>query len=158
MSTRAKLIALLNWSENSLREAAWAPLLVFGIHVMALRVFNTYERFPYLDLAMHFFGGVGMAFFFHRASINASLLSIIRPYHAVRHRLFVFTATCTVAVSWEFFLLNRRARDVGHTSKRAASPFLCSEQGSELNDSLLWVYGEREVALLDFVRRAQSWG
>jgi hypothetical protein len=103
MSTRPKnLTALLNWIENSLREAAWAPLLVLGIHVMALRVFNTYERFPYLDLPMHFFGGVVMAFFFHRASINASLLGITRPYHAVRHRLFVFTSTCTVALAWEF--------------------------------------------------------
>jgi hypothetical protein len=69
---------------------------------MALRVFNIYERFPYLDLPMHFFGGVVMAFFFHRVSINASLLGITRRYQALRHRLFVFTSTCMAAVSWEF--------------------------------------------------------
>jgi|SRR5918999_713270 hypothetical protein len=101
MPTRPNLAALLNWIETSLREAAWGPLLVLGIHVM-LHVFNTYQRFPYLDLPMHFLGGVVIAFFFHRASINASLLGITRPYQSVRHRLFVFTSTCTVAVSWEF--------------------------------------------------------
>ena len=102
MSTRPNLTALLNWIENSLREAAWAPLLVLGLHVMALRVFNIYERFPYLDLPMHFFGGVVMAFCFHRASIKASLLGITRSYQADRHRLVVFTSTCAVAVAWEF--------------------------------------------------------
>lgn len=84
MSTRPNLTALLNWIENSLREAAWAPLLVVGIHVMALRVFNTYKRFPYLDLPMHFFGGIVMAFFFHRASINASAQATVLFDHRVR--------------------------------------------------------------------------
>jgi hypothetical protein len=101
MFRRPKLKALVNWIENTLREAAWAPLLVLGVHV-ALHVSNIYQRFPYLDLPMHFFGGVVMAFFFHRVSINASLLGITRPYHALRHRLFVFTSTCMAAVSWEF--------------------------------------------------------
>src|ERR671910_73152 len=73
MPRRPDLTALPDWIENSLREAGWAPLLVFGIHVMALGAFNAYERFPYVDLPMHFFGGVVTAFFFHRVSINASL-------------------------------------------------------------------------------------
>src|SRR5918994_530257 len=102
MPRRPDLTALPDWIENSLREAGWAPLLVFGIHVMALGAFNAYERFPYVDLPMHFFGGVVTAFFFHRVSINASLLGITRPYQSSRHRLFVFTSTCTVALTWEF--------------------------------------------------------
>src|SRR5688500_9536826 len=98
MSTRPNLTA---WIENSLREAAWAPLLVLGIHVMA-HVLNTYERFPNLDLPMHFFGGLAMAFLLHRTSITACRSGITRPYHPGRHRLFVSTSTFIVALSWEF--------------------------------------------------------
>jgi hypothetical protein len=116
MPRRPDLTALANWIENSLREAGWAPLLVFGIHV-ALHLSNIYERFPYLDLPMHFFGGVVMAFFFHRMSINASLLGITRPYQALRHRLFVFTSTCMAAVSWEFSEFIIGWYSAGHTKE-----------------------------------------
>jgi hypothetical protein len=102
MFTYTDRVVLLDWVKQSLREAAWAPLVVFGLHVVALGVFDTYANFPQFDLLMHFFGGVVMAFFFHRASINASLQGISAPYHAVTHRLLVFTSTCTVAVFWEF--------------------------------------------------------
>jgi hypothetical protein len=102
MSMRPDRTALLNWTKNTVREAAWGPLLVFGIHVMALSMFNTFKPFPYYDVPMHFVGGAVMAFFFHRASINASLLGITGPYQAIMHRLLVFTSTCTVAVFWEF--------------------------------------------------------
>jgi len=92
---------LLNWIK-SLREAAWAPLLVFGIHLLAFLVFDTYKYFPDFDVPMHSLGGVVMAFFLNRAFISASKLGIIGRYHPITHRLLVFTSTCTVAVSWEF--------------------------------------------------------
>jgi hypothetical protein len=93
---------LLDWVKQSLKEAGWAPVVVFWLHVVALGVFDTYANFPHLDLVMHFVGGVVMAFFFHRASINASVQGICAPYHVVTHRLLVLTSTCTVAVFWEF--------------------------------------------------------
>ena len=90
------------WLNQSLREAGWAPLLVFAVHVIALRVFDAYSRFAHLDLFMHFIGGAVMAFFFHRTSINASLIGVFGPHHPITHRLLVFTATCAVALFWEF--------------------------------------------------------
>jgi hypothetical protein len=100
MSTRDGTV-LLNWIK-SLREAAWAPLLIFAIHLLAFRVFNAYKYFPDFDVPMHVLGGLVMAFFLDRAFISASQLSIIGRYHPITHRLLVFTSTCTVAVSWEF--------------------------------------------------------
>jgi hypothetical protein len=41
----------------------WAPLLVFGIHVVLSRVLNAYVIFPPTDVPMHFCGGLAMAFF-----------------------------------------------------------------------------------------------
>jgi hypothetical protein len=102
MTTRPNTTLLSSWMKRSLRDAAWAPSLVFGIHVVALDVLNLYTLFPYFDVPMHLLGGIAMAFFFHRASLNASRLGIIGPYQAVVHRLLVFTSTCTIAVVWEF--------------------------------------------------------
>ena len=90
------------WINRTLREAGWAPLGVFVIHVIALGAYDGYTRLPGLDVIMHFIGGIVMAYFLHSASINASRMGIIGPHHRVTHRLLVFTATCTVAVFWEF--------------------------------------------------------
>ena len=102
MTTRPNQTLLLRWMKDSLRDAAWAPSLVFVIHVIALEVFNMYTRFPHFDVPMHFLGGVVMAFFFHCAFLNASRLGVIGPYQALLHRLLVVTSTCAVAVFWEF--------------------------------------------------------
>jgi hypothetical protein len=102
MRKRSNELGTAIWIKRSLWQAGWAPLLVFGIHVLSVAVFNVYSRFPSFDVPMHFFGGVAMGFFLYRTSINASLMGLIGPYHAVTHRLLVFTSTCTVAVGWEF--------------------------------------------------------
>mgnify|MGYP003575175165 CR=1 FL=1 len=94
----------------SLRKPAIAPLLVFGIHILGL-VSNFYRyitSFP-VDIPLHFFGAAAMAFFLQRAFTSASEFGIVGQYHALTHRLLVFTSTCTVAVFWEFaeFLMDR---------------------------------------------------
>ena len=77
-------------------------MLLFAFHVVALGAFDAYTRIASLDLLMHFLGGVVMAFFLHQASINASQLGILGPHHPITNRVLVFTATCTVALLWEF--------------------------------------------------------
>ena len=93
---------LARWTAATTREAAWAPSLVFLVHVVAYLGFDAYKAYPPLDLPMHFLGGVVIAFFFHRASINASRLGLLGPYHAVTHALLVISLTCSAAVLWEF--------------------------------------------------------
>jgi hypothetical protein len=84
-----------------LAEAAWAPLLVFGIHVLAF-VFNAYENHPLVDVPMHFFGGVAIAFFFHRLLVSdASPVNMMRRFQGITYPTFVLTATCTAAVFWD---------------------------------------------------------
>lgn len=85
-----------------MREAAWAPLLVYLFHVIADRAFQAYNRIPPLDIPMHFFGGVVIAYFFHRACWNASHLGLLAPYHPATHRLLVFGMVGTTTVVWEF--------------------------------------------------------
>ncbi len=88
--------------KKSLREAGWAPALVFAVHAIAAMVFDIYSHMPRFDIPMHFTGGAAMAYFLHRLFINASLMDIIAPYHALTHRILVLTGTITVAVFWEF--------------------------------------------------------
>jgi hypothetical protein len=92
---------LLKWI-NALGKASAGPLLVFGIHLLALHVFATYYFFPNFDIPMHFLGGLAIAFFFDRALTSASLLRIIEPCHVVHRRILVFCGTCIVAISWEY--------------------------------------------------------
>jgi hypothetical protein len=90
------------WVKQSLREAGWAPLSVFVTHVIALLAFDAYTAIASADLVMHFIGGMVMAFFLHRASINAARMGIMGAHHQITHRILVFTSTCTVALFWEF--------------------------------------------------------
>jgi hypothetical protein len=109
---RRKRVVLFNWIK-SLGKPALAPLLLFGIHVLALTS-GAYRhiRGIEVDEPMHFFGGMAMAYFIHRALLSASEWRILGPYHWISHRLLVFTGTCTIAVFWEFaeFVLDWRFR------------------------------------------------
>jgi hypothetical protein len=102
MASFTKQIVVRQWIKRSLREAAWAPLIVFVIHLVALGVYDGYTLLPSLDVIMHFIGGLAMSYLFHRTSTNASRMGIIGPHHQLTHPILVFTTTCTVAVFWEF--------------------------------------------------------
>jgi hypothetical protein len=93
---------LSRWIGATTREAAWAPSLVFLLHVILDQTLDIYTRFPLFDIPMHFAGGVTIAFFFHRASINASQFGILGPFHPVTHVILVFSLVCAAAVFWEF--------------------------------------------------------
>jgi len=98
---RAQRKLFLQWAK-SLTKPAWAPLLVFVIHVMAFYFFQLYEAYPLFDIPMHFFGGLAMAYFLDMAFVNASLMSAGAPPNRLIESLLVFTSTCTVAVFWKF--------------------------------------------------------
>ena len=58
---------LRTWILASLRSAAWAPIFVLVLHIIATRGFNAYHKLPWLDLPFHFFGGVAIAYFLWRS-------------------------------------------------------------------------------------------
>src|ERR1041384_7803970 len=87
---RQLMVVLWGWIASTIREAAWAPAIIFVAHLIASRVLHAYERYPPLDIPMHYLGGVVIAFFYHRASINASRGGILGPFHQVTHIVLVF--------------------------------------------------------------------
>jgi len=79
-----------------MREAAWAPVLVFVAHAIGARVFG---HEPYVDPVMHFLGGAATAFFVYRVCrIGGGLIGA--PSILVVDLLAV-GLTCAVALAWE---------------------------------------------------------
>ena len=90
----------LNWVTATLREAAWAPLSVFGFYVLGL-TFHLFKLFPVIDIPTHFLGGVVITYFY-RSAIRHSQKFVGEIPFAVQV-LFAFTCTGTTTILWEFY-------------------------------------------------------
>lgn len=100
---------MIPWLLRTLRQAAWAPILVFGLHSVSASSLDLYAAWPPLDIPMHFFGGVAIAFFFARAYRVAEEMDFLGRPSALLYPIAVFALTCSAAVFWEFaeFLSDR---------------------------------------------------
>lgn len=91
----------LQWLRSLIRPT-WAPLFVLMIHLIALS-FQLYGTYPNVDIPMHFFGGVSMAYFLKEVFLATSLMTAGALPNRLLESVLIVTATCTVAVFWEFF-------------------------------------------------------
>ena len=80
---------------------AWAPVLVFAVHLVLAGVFDAYHRWHPIDIPMHLTGGMAIAFFISR-SVRALLASIDRRILAPLEMVLVVSLTASAAVCWEF--------------------------------------------------------
>ena len=88
------------WIFDTLREAAWAPLSVFGSYLLGL-AFRLFENFPFLDIPTHFLGGVAITYFYRVAIRHSQKLFGTIPF--LIQLLFAFTCTGTTTILWEFY-------------------------------------------------------
>ena len=90
----------ITWIASTLREAAWAPLSVFGLYWVGL-TFDLYKAFPPLDIPTHFLGGVAITYFYRSAIRHSQKLvgEIPLPIQI----LFAITCTGTTTILWEFY-------------------------------------------------------
>ena len=88
------------WSIDTLRQAAWAPILVFLFYLVA-RSLQLFILFPPLDIPTHFMGGVAITYFYRVAIWNAQKLVGEIPFPI--QVLFAFTCTGTTTIFWEFY-------------------------------------------------------
>ena len=84
------------------RRAGWAPLLVFLLHVFISRVLNGYILYPPLDIPMHFFGGVAIAYFLSMCFAALPEDAVSPAYRAAAELVLVMSLTATASVVWEF--------------------------------------------------------
>ena len=93
-----------------MRRAAWAPVLVFSIHLVALWGFDIYRHFPEFDIPMHFAGGVAIAHFFGMSYRTAAQRRLLGEPSAVMFPPMILGLTSLAAVVWEFaeFIADRQ--------------------------------------------------
>jgi len=90
----------VNWMFATLREAAWAPLSIFGFYVIGL-AFQLFKLFPALDIPTHFIGGVAITYFYRSATRNSQ--GIVGDIPTAIQTLLAFTCTGTTIILWEFY-------------------------------------------------------
>ena len=89
-----------NWVVATLREAAWAPLGVFGFYLLG-RSLQLFKLYPPLDIPTHFVGGVVITYFY-RVAIRRSQ-NLIGEIPFPIHVLLAFTSAGTTTIFWEFY-------------------------------------------------------
>ena len=89
------------WIALTLREAAWAPLLVLIPVFLADWIFDVFTRLPWFDIPTHVLGGVAATYFFWRAAANAA--SVAGRFQGVSHAVFALACTTGATILWELF-------------------------------------------------------
>lgn len=87
------------WTLVTLREAAWAPLTVFGLYLLGLAL-QLFKLFPPLDIPTHFLGGVAITYLYRVAIKGSRQLVGEIPFPI--QILLAFTCTGTTIILWEF--------------------------------------------------------
>jgi hypothetical protein len=81
---------------------AWAPLLVFIVHVLLDDGLAAYDAFPRLDVPMHFAGGLAIAYVMRTVAEGGGLRADTGWPRFLPHAVVIVTGTATAAVLWEF--------------------------------------------------------
>jgi len=86
----------------TLRRAAWAPTLVFLLHLVLSRGFGAYLRFPLLDVPMHLVGGIAISYFFARGYRIAEGHGLLGRPAGWLYFVVVAALSTASTLSWEF--------------------------------------------------------
>ena len=87
---------------TAIRRYIWFPLAVFMINLIFAVGLKLYETWPPIDMPLHFFGGVAIAFFIAgtlRTLMQAELLEHAR---GLLFLILIISLTSVAAVVWEF--------------------------------------------------------
>jgi len=80
----------------------WPTIAVFTVHVLISHVIDLYSLLPWVDIPMHYLGGLSMAYSLFRALAYLQERRVINPLDKVIMLLLMFTLVATIAVFWEF--------------------------------------------------------
>lgn len=83
----------------------WPPIVVFLIHRVVLGGLNLYAAYPWIDMPMHFLGGLSIAYTVAAGLTFLQELKILLPLEKFVLLLLTLTTTVTTAVFWEFLEL-----------------------------------------------------
>jgi hypothetical protein len=87
---------------SRLVKIIWPPIVVFLIHRVVLSGLNLYAAYPWIDIPMHFLGGLSIAYSVSSGLTYLQEKKILLPMDTFIHLLLTITTTVTTAVLWEF--------------------------------------------------------
>ncbi len=93
---------LCRWVLRAILVAGWVPVAFFVMHLAGVFLFHAYRAVPHLDVGMHFFGGMVIAWFFRRAVDLPEAEPVLGVLPPLGRGLFAWAALGTAAAFWEF--------------------------------------------------------
>lgn len=78
------------------------PVIVFGLHILLSKTVDMYRSFPWIDIPMHFGGGVAMMVSIGMLYKSLQKIAVIPHLPLAITRLFLFTIISTITIFWEF--------------------------------------------------------
>lgn len=78
------------------------PIIVFGVHILLSKTVDMYGLFPWIDIPMHFVGGMTMTTTLIMLYKALQHINVIPQMHVAITKLFLFTAISTITIFWEF--------------------------------------------------------
>lgn len=100
MNKTAEAYFRASWA--TVRRVGWLPLAVFLAHEVCAHVVDGYRLWPSVDVPLHFFGGLAIAFFVSGAIRIFAEHHVIGEPDPLIHVALAFALACTAAVFWEF--------------------------------------------------------
>lgn len=78
------------------------PILVYLVHLIALRVLHLYTLFPSVDMPFHYIGGLSIAYTASKILEHLESEKITAPLPRTIFLMLLLSLTATIAVFWEF--------------------------------------------------------
>jgi hypothetical protein len=80
----------------------WPPIFVFSLHVILSHGLHLYSLLLWIDIPMHFLGGLSMAYSLFLVLAFLQDSGVISRLDRIIEWALVFTLVATIAVFWEF--------------------------------------------------------
>ena len=94
--------AMRMWVLVSIRQTGWVPILFFLLHILVSKGFEAYLHLPWLDIPMHFFGGVAITYFLWHSLRNPKAEDALGPRTLQADTLLAALGVGTTIAIWEF--------------------------------------------------------
>lgn len=85
-----------------MRQAGWVPLGFFLFHVAVSKGLDAYLILPWLDIPMHFLGGIAIGYFYRASLANPAAADVLGTLTPFAQKLLTVAAVGATTVIWEF--------------------------------------------------------
>lgn len=93
---------LFAWVGACIRKYGWVPFLFFAVHLAVSKGLDAYLHLPWLDIPMHFFGGVAIAFFYWKSLLHPLAASVLGELSSFGRQILGVAAVGATTAVWEF--------------------------------------------------------